>query len=87
MITYWQQENGKLVSKEKEELVPEMNTWVDARSVTRDDIRELEETYGIDSENMLDILDPDELSRIERNDDTGYTFTIIKLPVFHRETM
>ena len=82
MITYWQQENGKLVSKEKEELVPEMNTWVDARSVTRDDIRELEETYRIDSENMLDILDPDELSRIERNDDTGYTFTIIKLPVF-----
>jgi len=53
MITYWQQENGKLVSKEKEELVPEMNTWVDARSVTRDDIRELEETYGIDSENMI----------------------------------
>ena len=52
MITYWQQENGKLVSKEKEELVPEMNTWVDARSVTRDDIRELEETYRIDSENM-----------------------------------
>ena len=80
MITYWQQENGKLVSKEKEELVPEMNTWVDARSVTRDDIRELEETYKIDSENMLDILDPDELSRLEDGD--TYILTILRLPFY-----
>ena len=82
MISYWQQENGKLVKKEQDELDTTQNTWVDARSVTRDDIHELEETYGIDSENMMDILDPDELSRIEKNEDTGYTLTILKLPVF-----
>lgn len=82
MITYWQQENGKLVSRNKDELAPEANTWIDARSVTRDDIRELEETYGIEQENMLDFLDPDELSRIERNEDAGYTVIILKLPVF-----
>ncbi|MBP5251292.1 MAG: magnesium transporter CorA family protein [Treponema sp.] len=82
MISYWQQENGKLIKKEQDELDPAKNTWVDARSVTRDDINELEETYGIDSENMIDILDPDELSRIEKNEDTGYTLTIMKLPVF-----
>ncbi len=82
MITYWQQENGKLVSKEKDELIKNVNTWVDARSVTRDDIQELEEDFGIDPENILDFLDPDELSRIEKNDDAGYTLTIIRLPVF-----
>lgn len=82
MITYWQQENGKLVKKEQEDLNQDENTWVDARSVTRDDIHELEETYGIDSENMMDILDPDELSRIEKNEDMDYILTILKLPVF-----
>ena len=82
MITYWQQENGKLIEKEESELDISVNTWVDARSVTRDDIVELEEKYNIDPENMLDILDPDELSRIEYNYDYEYTLTILRLPVF-----
>lgn len=82
MITYWQQENGRLVSREKEGLAKELPTWVDVRSVTREDIRELEESFGIESENILDFLDPDELSRIEFNDDTGYTIMILRLPVF-----
>lgn len=82
MITFWQQEEGKLVRKDDNELDTSKNTWVDARSVTRDDIRTLEELYKIDPENILDILDPDELSRIEHNDETGYTLTIIRLPVF-----
>ena len=82
MITFWQQEDGRLVKKDFEELNSEHNTWVDARSVTRDDIQELEEKFNIDSENMLDVLDPDELSRLEKNEDFGYTLTILRLPVF-----
>ena len=82
MIKYWQQEDGKLVEKEEEELNRHSKIWVDARSVTRDDISELEEKYNIDPENMLDALDPDELSRIEYNDDFEYTFAIVRLPVF-----
>lgn len=82
MITYWQEKNRKLVRMEKSELDPERNTWVDARCVTRDDIKELQETYNIDQEHLLDILDPDELSRLEKNDETGYTLTILRLPVF-----
>lgn len=82
MITYWQQENGKLVKRDEEELNRDRNTWVDARCVTRDDILELEKKFDIEQENLLDFLDPDELSRIEKNDDKGYIVTIIRLPVF-----
>ena len=82
MITYWQQENGKLVRKTEEEINNGSNTWVDARCVTRDDIKELEDRFGIEQENLLDFLDPDELSRIEKNEDENYIITIIKLPVF-----
>ena len=46
MITYWQQEDGKLIEKDEEELDGRKSTWVDARSVTRDDIAVLEEKYG-----------------------------------------
>lgn len=82
MITYWQQEKEKFIRKDEKELDLEKNTWVDARCVTRDDIKELKEKFKIEHENVLDFLDPDELSRIERNDDTGYILTIIRLPVF-----
>ena len=42
MITFWQQENNKLIHLEKEELDLGKKTWIDARSVTRDDIKILE---------------------------------------------
>ncbi len=82
MITYWQQENGRFVKKDEEEIDSGRNTWVDARCVTRDDIKELEEKFGVEQENLLDFLDPDELSRIEKNEDENYIVTIIRLPVF-----
>jgi len=82
MISYWQQENGKLIKKDENTLGAKHNTWIDARLVTSDDIHTLEEKYHIDSENILDILDPDELSRIEKNDKAGYTLAIVRLPVF-----
>ena len=78
MITFWQQEKGKLVQRSEDELTPGLNKWVDARSVTREDIRILEEDYKIQQEHILDILDQDELSRIEREDD--YTLIILRLP-------
>lgn len=80
MITFWQQENGKLQHLEQEELKNTQNTWIDARSVTREDIRILEEEYNIQQEHILDILDQDELSRIEKDDD--YTLLIVRLPIF-----
>lgn len=80
MIKYWQQDHGKLVSVEKDTLNPEINTWIDARSVTREDITILEKEYNIEQEHIIDILDPDELSRIEDADD--YILTITRLPIF-----
>ncbi len=80
MITFWQQIDGKLVKTEKSSLSPAYKTWIDARSVTRDDISFLEKHYNIEPDHMLDILDPDELSRLEDGD--YYPLTIVRLPVF-----
>ncbi|MBE6344514.1 MAG: magnesium transporter CorA family protein [Spirochaetaceae bacterium] len=80
MITYWQQEEGRLVKKEYTEITKDSNVWIDARSVTREDIRILEDEYNVQQEHILDILDPDELSRIEKDDE--YTLVIARIPVF-----
>lgn len=53
-------------------------TWVDARNINRDDITLLEEQYTISSELLADIMDQDEQSRIEREDD--YVALIVRLP-------
>ena len=80
MITYWQQEDGKFKRIKEEELDSQKRTWVDARIVTRDDVEILQNEYKIDPEHILDILDPDEQSRLEDGDD--YLLTIIRLPIF-----
>ena len=81
MITYWQQQTGgKLVKVKEDDIDAQARTWVDARIVTRDDVEQLQENYGIDPEHILDILDPDELSRLEDGDD--YVLTILRLPIF-----
>ena len=83
MITFWQQENNKLIHLEKEELDLGKKTWIDARSVTRDDINILEQEYHVSQEHILDILDQDEMSRIEPDDE--YTLFIFRLPLFNPE--
>ena len=80
MVYLWQQDDGVFVRKEEEEIDSTKRVWVDARNVTSDEMRDLEETYGLDHEQMLDILDPDELARIEKEDD--YVLAILRLPVF-----
>jgi magnesium transporter len=80
MITFWQQEDKKLVKLEKNALDVNCSTWIDARSVNQEDIRTLEEEYGIQQEHILDILDPDELSRIEKEDE--YILIILRVPLF-----
>lgn len=54
-------------------------TWVDARDVNRDDLTTLTDDYGISSELLADILDQDEQSRIEKEDD--YISLIMRIPL------
>lgn len=82
MINYWQQEEGKLVKLNEEDLDRRKTTWIDARNVTRDDIEILETKFDIDKDTIIDILDPDELARIEQIEEKNQTLTLIKLPVF-----
>ena len=56
----------------------EKYTWIDARDVNRDDITTLSEDYAISSELLADILDQDEQSRMEKEDD--YLAFIVRIP-------
>ncbi len=85
MITYWIQENG-LFTKIKKDKISEVTgrLWIDARNVTQQEIAVLQQEYNIDMEILLDVIDPDELSRIEKCD--GYNLAIMRLPVFTPNT-
>lgn len=80
MVTYWQQIDGQFTKVKKDKLDSEKEVWIDARSITRDETTELQAEYEIEQDHILDILDPDELSRIE--DGEGYVLMIIRVPVF-----
>ena len=68
MITYWQQIDGLFTKTKKDDIDSKLPLWVDARNVTRDETTFLQEEYQIEQDHILDILDPDELSRIEDGD-------------------
>lgn len=80
MITYWQQVDGQFTKTKKENVNEAEPLWIDARNITRDETTQLQSEYEIDQESMLDILDPDELSRME--DGEGYILTIVRVPVY-----
>ena len=61
------------------DLTPNQNyTWIDVREIDKDDISILTDEYLISAELLADIMDADEQSRIEREDD--YTVIICRLP-------
>lgn len=54
--------------------------WVDARNVNSSDLARLETEFGIAQELLNDLMDSDEQSRIEFEDE--YTAIIIRVPVY-----
>lgn len=81
MIKYWQQDGKQLIKRKKDEIDGTKRLWIDARNVSQEEIRFLQNEYNLDPELLLDVMDPDELSRIE---DWGeYVLTIMRLPVFN----
>lgn len=81
MIKYWIQEDKTLRTIEKDEISSSRRLWIDARNVTQAEISLLQKEYKLDGELLLDVIDPDELSRLEPGDD-GYNLVIMRLPVF-----
>jgi magnesium transporter len=53
--------------------------WIDARDLTKADLKRLQYEFGIAGELLADIMDADEQARIEKEDD--YTALIVRLPV------
>ena len=80
MIRYWQQDNRQLVKVKKDEIDSSKRLWIDARNVSQEEVQLLQKEYNLDPELLADVMDPDELSRIEDWDD--YVLTIMRLPVF-----
>jgi magnesium transporter len=58
----------------------ERGCWVDTRNAMKDDLDRLEREFGIAEELLADIMDVDEQSRIEKEDE--YTAIIVRIPVF-----
>lgn len=81
MITYWQQENGRFLKVKKDEIQKTKPLWIDARNVNSDEADTIQQEYEIEQDHILDILDPDELSRIE-DGESGYILTIVRVPVY-----
>ena len=83
MVNYWIQEDNQFVKINKEELSQISDSkrlWIDARRVSQDELAFLQAEYNLDPELLLDVMDQDELSRIEQWDD--YALAILRLPVF-----
>ncbi len=83
MINYWIQEENQFlkISKEEYDSLPDgKRVWIDARRVSQDELSTLQSDFSLDPELLLDVMDQDELSRIEDWDD--YALTIMRLPVF-----
>ncbi|TFG83073.1 MAG: magnesium transporter CorA family protein, partial [Spirochaetales bacterium] len=76
MTQYWKRDGAALVSVD----APGKDVWVDVRDATREDLNCLERDYGVLPEHLQDMLDVDERSRIEKEDD--YTMLILRLPMY-----
>ncbi len=76
MITIRKTEGGRLLELER----AEKQVWIDVRDPNREELSLLESEYGIKAEHIQDILDVDEQSRIEKENE--YTLLVIRLPVY-----
>ncbi|AEC02243.1 magnesium transporter CorA family protein [Parasphaerochaeta coccoides] len=67
-----------IISRMDDHVAEAPYTWVDARDLDRDDIARLEEEFAIPSELLADVMDEDEQSHIEKDDD--FIYLIVRLP-------
>ena len=67
-----------MITKRTDLSLNQKYTWIDCREIDKEDISILTDEYMISSELLADIMDADEQSRIEKEDD--YTVIICRLP-------
>ena len=71
MIKYWKKDGATLLAVD----APGRDVWIDVRDASRADLDLLEKEYGVLQEHLQDMLDVDERSRIEKEDD----YTMLKI--------
>ena len=76
MIKYRISDGTRLATVER----PAKFAWIDVVDPTKDEISSLEREHTINPDHLFDIMDIDEQSRIEKEDD--YTLVICRLPVY-----
>lgn len=59
---------------QKVDTPPKENAWIHGESVTQNDLRSLAETYDLQHNILRDVLDKDELPRVETREDELYVF-------------
>ena len=62
--------------REVDQLVP--GTWVELTSPTAEEARQVAETLGIDQDDVLAAIDPEEKARVQTEDD--YTLIVVDIP-------
>lgn len=76
MITIRIQDRNSLVETD----TVHKGCWIDARNVDENDLKRLEQEFGIAGELLADIMDADEQARIEKEE--TYTALIVRIPVY-----
>jgi len=77
MMTIWKHDQGKLIETE----TITQDCWVHVTAPDQEEVRMLSEMFPVDIDTLNDILDVDEQSRIEREDE--WLLLIIRVPVFN----
>ncbi len=69
------------------EVAPRENTWVHGELVTKEDLHTLADTYGLQLSTLRDVLDKDELPRVEVRGEELYVFVRTAWRTKHGQVM
>jgi magnesium transporter len=83
MINFYKTSEGELTKLDS----PVTGSWINAADPTPEEIAFLTEEIEIFPDLINYSLDLDEMARIERDDDEGYTFILLRIPHFQGENV
>ncbi len=83
MINFYKTSEGGLIQLDS----PTTGSWINAADPTPEEIAYLTEKIEIHPDLINYSLDLDEMARIERDEDEGYTFILLRIPHFQGENV